>query len=393
MMKMDILRRGIDDWIWFGLLIFVASLIFSIAIVQIMVGALMFLWLTKMMITPGYRFVSTPLDYPLIAFVVIRIISVFTSVDFQTSLPALYKEIPFYVIYFIATNNLPAGDKAKIRKIMMLLIVTGCVAAVYGTAKVVLGVEERASSSTSGYSTLGMYLAVLISMALWMGRSQHFFRSRWFWGLSLLAMCCGLLFTLNRTHWGVAGLMIVIVGIMRERIALLCTAAIGGAALFFIPSMSNRFYQMVHFMQYSSGRDVIWTGALMRLMERPITGFGPRTFELVFPLRDRLEDKLIASWHNDFLQVYMESGVLALLAFIWMITSIYYQGFKITRTESIDPFYKELAIAIMLGMSAFFLTGLVGGFIIDPITSLLFRFLMAVVALMSAGSFGKKPAL
>jgi hypothetical protein len=79
----------------------------------------------------------------------------------------------------------------------------------------------------------------------------------------------------------------------------------------------------------------------------------------------------------------MESGLFALIAFLWIIAAIYYYGFKIVRLKELDLFYKEITIAILLGMSAFFLTGLVGGFIIDPITSLLFRFLLGILALIS----------
>jgi O-antigen ligase len=263
------------------------------------------------------------------------------------------------------------------------MIVAGCIASIYGSAKVIFGFEERASSSTSGYSTLGMFLAVIISFTLWLGKSKELFPSRRLWSLSLLIMGGGLLLTLNRTHWGVVGVIFLIVGLLREKIALLVTLGFSGLAIIFISSISNRFYQMIHFLEYTSGRNVIWQGALMKITERPIFGFGPRTFEQIFPLRNQLEDKLIASWHNDFLQIYMESGLFALIAFLWIIATIYYYGFKIAQLKELDIFYKEITIAILLGMSAFFLTGLVGGFIIDPITSLLFRFLLAILALIS----------
>lgn len=382
-MNVNSFRVLVDKWIWWGIVTFVAVLIFSIAIVQIVVGVLTILWIVKIVITRNYKFVRTPLDYPFIAFVVLRIVSVFFSVDFSASIPTLYKEIPFYIIYFIVTNNLAIDDKNQIKKLIWIMIFAGCVASIYGCTKVIFGYEERASSSTSGYSTLGMFLAVLISFTLWLGKSKLFFTSRLLWSLSLVIMGSGLLLTLNRTHWGVLAVILIIVGLLRERIALFVTAIVSGLIIVFIPSISNRFYQMIHFLEYTSGRNVIWQGALMKFTERPIFGFGPRTFEQIFPLREQLEDKLIASWHNDFLQVYMESGLFALIAFLWIIIAIYYYGLKIVRLKEFDLFYKEITIAILLGMSAFFLTGLVGGFIIDPITSLLFRFLLAILALIS----------
>ncbi|MBA4311137.1 MAG: hypothetical protein C0417_00755 [Chlorobiaceae bacterium] len=392
MMNLNFLRLRLDKWIWWGIISFVTVLIFSIAIVQLIVGLLAFLWIAKIALTPDYKFVRTPLDYPFIAFVIVRIFSVLFSVDYTASVLTLYKEIPFYIIYFIITNNLSIDNIDQIKKIIGIMIVAACVASIYGSAKVILGFEERASSSTSGYSTLGMFLAVVISFTLWLGKNKELFPSRWLWSLSLLIMGGGLLLTLNRTHWGVVGIILLVIGLLRERIALLVTLGFSGLAIGFIPSISNRFYQMIHFMEYTSGRNVIWQGALMKFTERPIFGFGPRTFEQIFPLRNQLEDKLIASWHNDFLQVYMESGLFALFAFLWIIAAIYYYGFKIVRLKEIDLFYKEITVAILLGMSAFFLTGFVGGFIIDPITSLLFRFLLGILALTSIKTIKKVKA-
>jgi len=372
-----------DKLIWLSIIAFLAAMIFSIAIVQILVGVMTTLWLIKIILIPGHKFIATQFDAPVLIFVAARVLSVFFSVDLSTSLPALYKEIPFYILFFAITNNISVLNKEKVKKLIWILIISGCIAALYGSAKVLFGFEERASSTTSGYSTLGMFLAVMISFTLWIGRNEEFFPARWIWSLSLLIMGSGLLLTFNRTHWGVVGVILLIVGLFKERIALLVTLGLGGLAIVFVPGVSERFYQMIHFLEYTSGRNIIWQGAFMLFASHPVFGFGPRTFEEIFPLYNQLEDKLIASWHNDYLQLYMESGIFGLIGFLWLIIAIYYFGAKVARQKKIDPFYKDITIAILLGMTAFFLTGLVGGFIIDPITSLLFRFLLALLALIS----------
>lgn len=383
MLPSDIVQEKLNTWMWIGIIIFLSSMIFSIAVVQIIAGGLTVMWITKIILTPGFKLVSTPFDLPFFAFIIVRILSVLFSTNISTSLPTLYKEIPFYFIFFVLTNSISIENKKNLRILMWILIVAACLAAIYGTLKVLLGIEERASSTTSGYSTLGMFLAVIIAVALGIGRNKNFFSSRIVWSLSLLTMGVGLLFTLNRTHWGVVAVVFLIVGFIRERFSLLIAVVVAAIAIVLIPTLTERFYQTMHFLEYTSGRNVIWQGAFLILTARPILGFGPRTFEEIFPLYNQLEDKLIASWHNDYLQVYMESGIFGLLAFVWIIISIYYFSVKVLKSKVIDSFYKDITFAIMVGMTAFFLTGFVGGFIIDPITSLLFRFLLAILALIS----------
>jgi O-antigen ligase len=380
-MNKPLLIEKLDKLLWWGLISFAATLIFSIAIVQMIVGVIAILWLLRIIITPGYKFIRTPIDYPFAAFIAARVLSVMFSINYSVSLPTLYKEIPFYIIYFIVTQSIK-WDNKKISKLVIVLIISACVASIIGVSKVLMGIELRANSTTSGYSTLGMFLTVILSLSLALGKNKLIFKQRWLWWSSLFVMSTGLLLTFNRTHWGVAAIIFLIIGLYRERIALAVSLICGAIAIIAIPTIAERFNQLVHFLQYTSGRDVIWQGAFQIISEKPLTGFGPRTFEIIFPLFNQLEDKLIASWHCDYLQVYMESGLPGIISYLWLIGVIYYTGLKILKNKFGEVFQKDLSLGIILGMSAFFLTGIVGGFIIDPITSLLFRFLLGLLAIM-----------
>ena len=43
--------------------------------------------------------------------------------------------------------------------------------------------------------------------------------------------------------------------------------------------------------------------------QHPILGFGTRTFNETFLLHDQLVDRGVGGWHNEYLQVYLESFV------------------------------------------------------------------------------------
>ncbi len=48
--------------------------------------------------------------------------------------------------------------------------------------------------------------------------------------------------------------------------------------------------------------------------------------------------------------------------------------------KSIDNFSKELALAMVLAMTCFYITGVVGTFIFNPISTLLFQLLLGILA-------------
>ena len=112
--------------------------------------------------------------------------------------------------------------------------------------------------------------------------------------------------------------------------------------------------------------------------QHPLFGFGLRTFPLIFPLQAQLLDQGVGSWHNDYLQVYMESGFVGLLALCWLIVALYYHAYRTFRFGSLSPEYRSIAGALLLSCTILFL---VGG-ILDTHVSLLFRFELALLALL-----------
>jgi len=115
--------------------------------------------------------------------------------------------------------------------------------------------------------------------------------------------------------------------------------------------------------------------------EHPLFGFGPVTFREIFPLFEKLVDKNVSSWHNDYLQVYMESGIIGLLSFLWLGFSVFYCSIEIFISKLVDDYNRDLAFALMLAMGGLYATGIVGTFIFSPITSLLYQILLGILAL------------
>ena len=111
-------------------------------------------------------------------------------------------------------------------------------------------------------------------------------------------------------------------------------------------------------------------------------GFGPKTFREIFPLIDQLTDKGISSWHCDYLQMYMEGGIIGFISFISLVGSLFFFGIKNLKRFRNDKFYFNVNLSILAGLSVLFLTALVGSFFFDPVSSILFQILFAILVLL-----------
>jgi O-antigen ligase len=91
-------------------------------------------------------------------------------------------------------------------------------------------------------------------------------------------------------------------------------------------------------------------------------------------------DKGTSSWHNDFLQVYMESGIVGLCAMLYFIFSVFKNGLKAIKQfkKSSDRFHKDLASGLLLSFLAF----LIGGFLLDPILAMFFLLVVSLITLL-----------
>jgi len=176
--------------------------------------------------------------------------------------------------------------------------------------------------------------------------------------VSLLA----LLFTLNRTHLIIIACVLLLIGVVRYRRLLWLAPAIFIVAYALSPALGGRLSTLSSPVTTSSDRNILWADAWERLLDHPFLGYGPYTFSHVFDDYDKLTDKLVGGWHNDYLQIPVESGFPSLLALLWVFGSSLYYCFR----------YRPWR-----GRAAFF-----GAGAFDVINAQLLRFGLAIAGLL-----------
>ena len=364
-----------------GVLFLLAGvLIFSIAVAQSAAILLIVLMLVRLISPQERRFRRTPLDLPLAFFVGIRCLSIVTSVDPGRSAVSLHTEIIFYALIPAVTHTLGSDSNRAITTIIRIAVAAGVAAASVGIFGVAMGWEGRAASTTGGYYTLGIYLTAVLPLLLVLGGTNVLLRQKGLWAAALIVIGAGIVATLNRLHWLAAGLFCVIAGLFRERRILYVALALGVIALFVVPDVADRFRQALNPAGNMSGRDVLWRGAAMIAGERPILGFGPRTFPVIFPLFDESPDKNVGSWHNDYLQIYMESGILGVAALLWLLWRGVVPAIQRMRSPGISAEERRVLLALSSSIGFFVIFG--GMF--DTLVGLFFKILLGATAVLAA---------
>lgn len=183
-------------------------------------------WLIKIIINRKFILKRTPLDLPLLLFLLSQIISTIFSIDSHVSIWGYYSRfnggllstISYILLYYAFVSNFP---KEKIKKILLVVLGSGFLVSIYGILEHfgidkdiwVQDVQNRVFSTLGQPNWLAAYLAVLIPISIGfvisniqIKNQKYFIFAMYF--LSFIFYIC-LLFTKSRS--GFIGLWISLI--------------------------------------------------------------------------------------------------------------------------------------------------------------------------------------
>ncbi|MFQ5869919.1 MAG: hypothetical protein ACE5JC_08465, partial [Candidatus Zixiibacteriota bacterium] len=140
------------DLNYFLLLLFGLSLVFTVAFSQTLLTILL-ISTGVLVLIGGYReLVKLPLFYPILLFMVLRLLSIVFSENYQASASEWQKWwLP--LTYFVVGLNINRLEKAK--GMVWVLVMAGGLVGIFATLKYFLSDVERTSSTTGAHDTLG----------------------------------------------------------------------------------------------------------------------------------------------------------------------------------------------------------------------------------------------
>ena len=328
----------------------------KLLLARLLVIVLAALWLTRAALEGSLGAKRTVLDVPLAAFTASAALASLLAVNRTLALFGSYQRyeglltiLLYAALFWLTVQTLDGPDQAKalLRALLAAAYVAALVAvilSILGSVQGVTGGESaftfsgllRASGTLGNPNLLATLLAMVLPLALDELLRAASLSSRLYRLNVLIMMTLALLLTFGRSAWiGAAlGLGIVAVAGVRRRarpgslvVPVLALAAIsllvaqsarGGLPLG--PSLLTRAASITDPAGGSLlTRFHVWEDTIGLIASRPLTGYGPDTFGLVYP---RFET---GNWapgfrvdkaHADTLQVASTQGLLGLAAYL-----------------------------------------------------------------------------
>ncbi len=378
----QMVKSRFNSRIIFSLLIVLSvSFVLSLFVMQLMAGILFVLWLFERHNERKKSF-DQILAFILV-FGLVRLISIFLSEYPSISFESFYKEGLFYTSAAAIPFYLKTLDKKSLLNLMLAFIIGAAVMSLVGSARFFLNQVERAQAFTSSYAVFSSYLLAAFSVALFYPKKLKSSTHILFWSAVYIFILIGIVTSLGRANIAIALLTMVLAILFKQipfkHIIILGIIFLIGAVIYIYKPPAS-MEQRVENLTQLSDRDIIWQGAKEISLNHPLLGYGPRTFHQVFPFKEKFADKGIGGWHNDFLQIYFESGIAGVISFIVLLFVILKTSFNLLKNKKTDAELKSLSASVLASISALMLSGLFAGFITSVVLSIVFVFLISFLS-------------
>lgn len=140
-----------------------------------------------------------------------------------------------------------------------------------------------------------------------------------------------------------------------------------------------------------------WNAALALFEERPVSGWGPGTYQFVYAPFQRSEDRTIISTnnadggnaHSEYLGPLAEQGVLGLVFALGLLGFCLHLGFRV-QAQLQDPDQRNLAMGVFLGLMTYFVHGVLNNYLdTDKASALFWGFFALLLAWNIVGDESK----
>ena len=235
----------------------------------------------------------------------------------------------------------------------------------------------------SGGGTISAHLSFALLALLFFKDREGLFKAAWHWWGLLIVFFLGIAFSLTRGEWISIAVISIVYGWLFNRKLLFITVLIAVICAVSIPDVRNRLKTLASPLENSSDRITLWKNAASHGTDHPILGYGPETFHVIFNNWGKMGDPYVGSWHNDFIQLYMESGIVGVLGWLGVIGSFAYASFKVL-VSGVEHLRKVGWMGIVL-IIAYLITGFFSIPTFSITNAMLFRFILAIVAVEYSG--------
>ncbi len=329
------MKKVLDQALFGSLLGFAFFSPWSIAGAQICVGiAFLFLILRFSTNPKSFSFCNEIIIFPIVIYLFTQFLAAILAPNSSQTLMA-FKEEWIWIIYFITAISITR--KEQMGKIYAVLLGSSVLVGLYAVYQHFWGMDlyrnkvlpqfEPHNFAAMGFFgqhlTYGGYVMLILLLFLgWSGGLKPNFKFNLFYKLSLLILGLALIFSYARSAilGGVVGVLFW--GMIKGKKLFLYLATVVilllGLVSILEPQLPKRIgYAFSPGHPSNSVRMGLWQTSWNMIKDKPIFGIGPGNFTKFF---DRYkipkEYDTIAHPHNDYLNVWVNSGLVGLLAYL-----------------------------------------------------------------------------
>lgn len=310
----------------------------------------------------------TALDLPLLAFVGSAVLASIFAINRNVAIFGTYDRWEglltigsYALLFWLAVQLLPGVPAA--RSVIWGLLASGYlvgVVAILQSGFGLLGGGDflgpsgviRADVTLANPDFLGIFLGMLLPVAFAKVIGRRPISSRMVAANVVVILLLGLLATFTRAAWISAAIGVIVVLALRQGrfhvwplliSAVVIVGAVGvlaGTAATrpsasqpgFLRALADRVLSIGDVGSGTANeRLVAWKDTLPLIANRPITGYGPDTFGLVYPQYQSVNwhGTLFDKPHQDMLGVLASQGIVGLVAYVWILVSFvraFWQG-------------------------------------------------------------------
>lgn len=389
-------------------------------IAEILVILSLMFWGFKTLSQEKAKLTSSTLNFPILSFISICVLSLIWSNSFFISL----KELPLFLagplLYFVITNNI--SDERQISRILNVLLIVGSLFGIYGIFQY-KGIDfsfwmrnigrQQVFGLFGNVNFFAEYLIVPLPIAVSLFFTTQNKLKKILLLIGIIVMSASLTATFTRGSYLGFGVSLIFMSFLflisrgkkfikknRKIFIIILTVVIIITFLFIIPNPLNKsgtaiekIKSRISISQLSQSSSIkrriaTWKFTILMIKDHPLLGSGIGTYKyntLKYQAeffkqgenRSLYPHGFADKAHNEYLQLWAEIGIVGLGIFIWLIISYFSCGIKILRKIK-DEYKQGIIIGLMGSVVAVLIDGLFGFPLHLPATVILFWLVLAL---------------
>lgn len=388
-------------------LVFILPIAHTTTIRSIALYTPLILLILRFYFEKNFKFIKTSFEIPFIAFFIVAVISILTSVDQKETIKEIKSEliVPillFYLVYFAIRRNENALTLIKVLFFGSILFSLYSFYDFYRHDGTWFSVKYKAGGlrDPGGGEVAALYYTMVIPFIFWGLIYFKNKREKIFLVLALIVNLLAFHITFVRAGMIALGLQIIFVSLflIREKkllISILLLIFLSTVSFIYlekkmfremhtekIPSISEYLRmspEEIAGQNPSSMRQrlAMWKTAIDKISENPFYPHGYGRFLFGKTVRNENNKHFIyPQTHNTFVGIAFELGIQGLIVFLWMITTFFIVCLKYWLNSK-DSLVKYFSVSLMTMMVGYWVNNFFGSFDGDD-SKLLFMMLLGI---------------